>query len=41
MTTGNTLSPISESCVSTPSMLPQMMPPIAETTPAIAQAMAK
>ena len=41
ITTGNTLSPTSASCTSTPSMLPQTMPPSAETMPAIAQASAK
>ena len=41
MTTGNTLRPTSARCTSTPSMLPQITPPSAETVPAIAQASAK
>src|SRR3989441_2322070 len=41
ITTGKTLKPTSERCTSTPSMLPQITPPRAETTPVIAHASAK
>src|SRR5262245_61623792 len=41
ITTGNTLKPTSERFTSTPSRLPQMMPPRAETMPVIAQARPK
>src|SRR6185295_14098125 len=38
ITTGNTFRPTSARCTSTPSMLPQITPPSAETVPAIAHA---